>query len=257
MTPEPPPEHRFEDETHRIVAAYHRRDATGKRSLYNWQQQASHFDRYRLHAQLIRLFQAHGLDGLGELNVLDVGCGTGSWLRTLAEWGSNPTRLHGIDLLPERIERARELSPNIDFQVRTGWDLPFDAGSMNLVSAFVVFSSILEPNARAQLAAEMARVRAPGGAILIYDFRIRNPSNPDVVGIGRKEIARLFPNFRLHRISLTLAPPLTRRLAPRMAWAAHLLEAWFPFLRTHCLYWLSPSTDEAASSTGASQPRQT
>ena len=49
------------------------------------------------------------------MNILDVGCGNGKWLRTLMEWGATANNLHGIDLLPDRVEKALQVSPNIDF----------------------------------------------------------------------------------------------------------------------------------------------
>jgi hypothetical protein len=84
----------------------------------------------------------------------------------------------------------------------------------------------------------MVRVVKPAGAVFIYDYRISDPRNPDTIGIRKKEIQRLFPEFQVNMRSLTLAPPLARRIAPVSPLLAHAMEAWFPFLRTHALYFL-------------------
>jgi SAM-dependent methyltransferase len=101
-----------------------------------------------------------------------------------------------------------------------------------------VFSSILDAPARQALAQEMLRVLKPGGYVFVYDFRISHPQNPDTTGIRKAEIRRLFPGLPFQVHSLTLAPPLARRLAPLSPVLAHILEAWCPFLRTHALYLL-------------------
>src|SRR5207253_10917506 len=110
----------------------------------------------------------------------DGGCGSGKWLRTLLEWGASAQRLHGVELLHDRIQQAKKISPAaIDFQVSDGWPIPFADRSMDLVCARTVFSSILDSRARSALAAEMRRVVKDGGYILVFDFRVKNPRNPD------------------------------------------------------------------------------
>jgi hypothetical protein len=58
------------------------------------------------------------------------------------------------------------------------------------------------------------RVLAPGGALVWYDFIASNPRNPNVRGIRRPEVARLFPGFSMTVTRATLMPPLARRLVP-------------------------------------------
>jgi hypothetical protein len=80
----------------------------------------------------------------------------------------------------------------------------------------------------------MLRVLRPAGAVLWYDLRVDNPSNPDVRGVGRDEIAALFPGCHAALVRATLAPPLARLLAGRATGLARAL-AVVPFLRTHWL----------------------
>ena len=174
-----------------------------------------------------------GLLPLGDRRVLDAGCGTGSWLRFLLRLGAKPERFHGIDILPDRIQDGTRLSPNLPLVVGDAAHLPYADDYFDLAMQFTMFTSILEDEVRRRVAGEMLRVLKPGGTILWYDF-ILNPGNRETRGIGAGEIRSLFPacEVRTHRV--TLAPPLSRRLAPLSWLACYLLER-IPWLRTHYL----------------------
>lgn len=220
----------FNREELRIKEVYAGRDAVGKPSLYAWHRQEVLLNQYRFQAVAALLLKANGLSELSRIEILDVGCGTGSWLRTLLGWGACAERLHGIDLLQDRIDQAKSLGGGIDYQIASGYKIPFPDGSIDLVSAHTVFSSILDGSHRKALADEMVRVLRPDGKVLIYDYRISDPRNPDTVGIRKFEIKRLFPECFLKVRSLTLAPPISRRMAPVSPLLAHVLECLFPFL---------------------------
>jgi SAM-dependent methyltransferase len=231
----------FAEEEERIRSVYAGRDASGKGSLYAWWRPDVLLNVYRFQAEAAAcLRRAHGAD-LSRVRVLDVGCGSGTWLRQLYAWGASASNLHGIDLLPDRIEQARQFSPNMDFRIGSGWQLPFEGDSMDLVTAHTVFSSVPNAASRERLAEEMMRVLKARGRVLIFDFRISRPGNRETVGIRRKEIRRLFPGFQTVSRSLDLAPPLLRSIAPVSPALAILLEALCPFLRTHTMYLLEPS----------------
>ena len=112
--------------------------------------------------------------------------------------------------------------------------LPWDDASFDLVLQSMMFSSILDPSVRAAAASEMARVLRPGGLVLWYDFFTDNPRNPNVRGVGRRELRELFPGFELRWRRVTLAPPLIRLLAPRARPLAAALQA-LKLLDTHAL----------------------
>ena len=103
-----------------------------------------------------------------------------------------------------------------------------------MVVQFTMFTSILDDGMKRQVALEMLQVLAPGGIILWYDFHMNNPRNPDVRGVGRKEIHRLFPGCSITMNRVTLAPPLARRIVPLGYIGALLLEK-VSFLCTHYL----------------------
>jgi SAM-dependent methyltransferase len=185
----------------------------------------------------LSLLRDEGFTGLEVLRILDVGCGRGYWLRELIKWGASPALLHGIDLLEDRVREAEVLGPpGITWHSGSAAQLPFAAAQFDLVMQSTVLSSVLDPDLRAGIAAEMGRVLAPGGAVLWYDFTYDNPRNRDVTGIPRREIVRLFPAWTLHLRRVTLAPPIARRIPA----ALYPFFTFFPFLRTHYVGVLRP-----------------
>lgn len=171
--------------------------------------------------------------------ILDVGCGNGSQLRDMTRFGANPANCHGVDLLPFRIEEARLLSPNMHFACANGETLGYADGTFGLVLCFTVLSSVLDQGMRAKLAREMIRVLEPGGALVWYDFLVNNPRNPDVRGVPKREIQRLFPDCDVRFKRITLAPPLARALAPVSIMLCQVLER-LPWLCSHCLCIIRP-----------------
>ena len=93
---------------------------------------------------------------------------------------------------------------------------------------------------KSRVALEVARVLGTGGARLLYDFRFNEASNPHVRGVTRKDIERLFPGFWPWLQTMTLLPPLARRLG-RHSSTPYPPMSPLPFLPTHYLGLLSKS----------------
>jgi ubiquinone/menaquinone biosynthesis C-methylase UbiE len=164
-----------------------------------------------------------------------LGCGKGFWLRQLIQWGAKPDNLFGIDLLEERMQEGRELCPpRVTLRCGNACGLEFEDETFDLILQFTVFSSILDPEMKKKLATEMSRVLKPGGAILWYDYFVSNPYNPDVPGVTRKEISRLFPGLSIFLKRITLAPPLGRVVGP-ISPALYRVMSVFKPLCTHYL----------------------
>lgn len=203
---------------------------TGRWSRDNAGNQAIAAERRRA---LGALFDA-GRPPLGRARVLEVGCGNGDVLAELLALGARPEHLHGIDLLPDLVATARRAHPAIRFDVGNAEALDLATASVDYVLLFTVVTSILDGAMATRVATEVDRVLVPGGAVVWYDFRVDNPWNRHVRGVGRRAIRILFPDYRLHLRSLTVLPPLARRLGRATAWTYPAL-AWIPALRTHYL----------------------
>jgi len=93
---------------------------------------------------------------------------------------------------------------------------------------------MLDFTLKQKVAAEMLRVLRPTGIVLWYDFRVNNPRNPDVRGIKRAEIEKLFPVCRIDLEVTTLLPPLVRALA-RYSWLSCYMLSALPWMCTHYL----------------------
>ncbi len=172
---------------------------------------------------------------LKDLRILEIGSGDGFWLREFVKWGAKPENVTGIELLPERVSTSRCLcAPGVRILQGSGAAIPFPPDSFDIVLQSTVFTSIQDDVMRCKVADEMTRVVRPDGFILWYDFFVNNPANPDVTAVGSNEIRSLFRGCRVDLKRITLAPPITRRLAP-LSWAGcHLLSA-VPQLRTFYL----------------------
>jgi SAM-dependent methyltransferase len=172
---------------------------------------------------------------LGKIRVIDVGCGTGAFLRQLIDWGATPANLTGTELQQDRLELARPRSaPEVNWHCGPLNALP--AASVDLVSAQTVISSILDPELRQRLAADMWRVLKPGGWCLVFDFRYNNPRNPHVRKVTRDELDGYWPGHRRQYQTLLLAPPVGRALAALPALVTETLAALAPPLRSHFVY---------------------
>jgi ubiquinone/menaquinone biosynthesis C-methylase UbiE len=222
------------DETVRIKEAYARRDSLDKSRLYSRLNPSALFIYQERERAVIDALSANGFDDLSDSRILDVGCGTGETLRDFIKYGASPGNLSGIDLLHDRIERARALSPGIGFRAGNAEELPYPDRSFDIVLCFTVFSSVLDGTMKRKIASEMTRVLSESGIILWYDFHVNNPRNPDVRGIKKSEVLSLFPGCGVSLKRIVLAPPLLRVIAPRSLLLCHMLQG-LKILNTHHL----------------------
>jgi len=173
--------------------------------------------------------------GAGSLRVCDVGCGTGSDLQRWNQLGVPQRQLSGTELIPERAEAARRALPEASVEFVSGFAVPFPDTAFDLVTASLVFSTVLDPAGRRSLAAEMRRVAAPGGLIAIYDFRIRKPWNRHVRAVTDRDLTAVLgdpwmrvavsPFLPLLDIALRLPPRVARSLV-RVLPRTHRIWVW-------------------------------
>ncbi len=184
----------------------------------------------------IRRFFAESFScGLDKIRLLELGCGSGQWLAEFASFGFRFENFAGIDLSLERTETAKGRIPGADIRLGDAAVLPWPDNSFDIVFQSTVFTSIKDPEKQMKIASEMKRVCRQDGFILWYDFIYDSPSNPNVQGVSIKKVKGLFHPWNCEFRSVTLAPPIARRLVP-FSWSlAELLETYCPLLRTHVI----------------------
>lgn len=188
----------------------------------------------------------HGRLPGADTRLIDVGCGRGAELVFMRELGARESNLWGIDLLEHRVEQARGVLPRAHLLTGSAERIDAPSGSFDLVLLFTVMSSIRDESMRQGVAREVVRVLkppsagSPGGAILWYDMRLPNPWNRHNLPLAYRDIAALFPAFKLELRSTTLLPPLARRLG-RSSRLLYSTLSSIPFLRSHWCGLLLPA----------------
>jgi ubiquinone/menaquinone biosynthesis C-methylase UbiE len=110
--------------------------------------------------------------------------------------------------------------------------LDYQNETFDLVLQSTVFTSVLDIRMKTQIAGEMCRVLRPNGLIFWYDYHMDNPRNPDVKGVKLREIKALFSNCEVRMKRITLAPPITRAIAP-YSWLGCFVLSKVPWLCSH------------------------
>lgn len=219
------------------------------------------FDRYadsyrRLHAENIRISgespdyfaRYKALDarrlaaaGLPQPRVLDYGCGIGNATRFLEE--SFPDcEVTGVDVSPASLEIARQGATSARFLVMDGDTIPAADGQFGLAFVSCVLHHV-DSGRHAAVLAELRRILAPGGLLVVYEH---NPWNPLTVRAVQAcefdEKAVLISAGRLgERVRAAgFAPTRTRflvfypNLLRFLRWSEPLL-GWLPLGAQYCV----------------------
>ena len=180
--------------------------------------------------ELVRTAFALADGALRAGDVLDVGCGTGWWLKCLHERGIPPGRLNGVDVLDARVRAAAARVPGATIRRGDARSLPFEDDRFTAVTLFVVLSSLEDDDAVADTLREAERVTRADGSILVWDVRIPNPLNAATRRVSSRAVQALL-GAPTATVTLTLVPPLARRLGPN----GYARLAAIPILRSHRL----------------------
>jgi SAM-dependent methyltransferase len=155
---------------------------------------------------------------------LDVGCGTGSFARLLAE---RAEQVDAIDLSPAMIDVARQRSvghPNIRFEVADFLASPMDNGAYDVIASIATLHHVPLRSALPRLAAALA----PGGTLVVLD--LLDPSG--FRELPRNALAWLYARVLAHSHQGTRTSPEARR-----AWQEHgrhdRYDAWPSLVATY------------------------
>lgn len=227
-------EPKIQEEVQRIRHVF---DERAKKPVSEWIPHFNLYARYLAYERsgvLLDAFRRLNVKTLAGLKILDVGCGSGTLLRYLFDFGAEPENLFGIDVLENTLQHAKHLMPNVSFAVASAARLPFRNESFDLAFQSLVFTSVLDDSIKRAMASEVLRVLKKGGRFVWYDFLYNNPQNANVKGIGKKEIYTLLPDCKFTFKKLTLAPPIGRPVAALSPFLYHLLSQ-IPLLCSHYL----------------------
>lgn len=220
------------DELSSVYAGY-RGTYAERWSIANPGNRALLAERDRLARSLLR---SAGLTGALTGTVLDLGAGSGESFPGLVV---APGTIIRADLLEERLRLGLDRDRYARVVCADGSQLPVRTASVDLVILSTVLSSVADQAVRRAILADAWRALRPGGGLLVYEFRVGNPRNPNTTPLRRAMLAGVLPVAPRVR-SLTVAPPLARRLGRTTAWSYPLL-ARLPFVRTHnLLVWTKP-----------------
>jgi ubiquinone/menaquinone biosynthesis C-methylase UbiE len=191
-------------------------------------------------------------------NVLDLGCGSGTFTNLLCQRGYNAT---GLDLSPKLLNLARRRFPHIAFVDGDVEDLPFQSGAVDGVLLSGIVHHLPMPQ---RCSAEVYRVLRPGGHFLAFDpnranpfmYLYRVPSSPLYSSVGvtvnerpicAQEVAAIFTAAGFRTSTDYLAGLGYRYVSSRIARLAlpiyNFLDRWLfclgfmepfsPFVLTH------------------------
>ena len=219
-----------------IEAAYHEYDQAGRYRI--WDPSAPGY------ARLVESVQGSLIEQLAravrgrDTTVLDLGCGTGSLRGVATDAGIRATWI-GLDLRADAIEVASQDYPDDTFLVGSADAVPLADGSVDVVVAKLLFSSLPSAEMEHAVALEIRRLLRPGGSLMWLDIRYSNPANTSVHGVTRQRLKHLFPGWRVDVRSAGLLPPLARRLGRSTPVIYPILQA-IPPLRSHLVGRLQP-----------------
>lgn len=201
------------------------------------------------------LFRGLGYQTLDGVKTFEAGCSTGYNLRLMVQWGARPEDQAGIDIDPVAIDYCRSRSPGMRIHCASAEQVAEPDEAFDFSLAFTLFSSVPDEDVARRIARELFRITRPGGLVIIYDMRRDNPRNANVHGIGADDVRRWFPHCPMRTRTMTLAPPIARRVGRWVPFFYGPLAA-IPPLRTHAFYVLRrpalpPGSDPLADDVAA------
>ncbi len=124
-----------------------------------------------------------------DARVLDLGCGYGRATNELAQLGYDAL---GVDPAAGMIARGKRLFPELDLRVWSGASLPFEPACFDAALLITVLTATPGDDDQRALIAELRRVLAPGGLLLVSDLFLQDdPKNRARYAAGLERHGRM------------------------------------------------------------------
>ena len=166
--------------------------------------------------------------------IFDVGAGSGDSVERLLRLGFKSENIVGIDIIEERIQKARLTWPNVNFILGDARYTDFNDGMFDLTYSATTFLQITDDQLAKEIAREMLRVTRRGGWIIVSDWRYSKPGNKDYLAVSQKRIANLFEvgnSVSVHSVfNGALVPPVGRWFSKYAPSLYFLVQKLFPVL---------------------------
>ncbi|MFZ2151891.1 MAG: methyltransferase domain-containing protein [Minisyncoccia bacterium] len=101
------------------------------------------------------------------ITLLDAGCAHGRLVPTLLKHNLKKENYTGIDISENLIDKAKELFPDIRFDVGDVCNLPYQDSMFDVTISSAVLHHIPSQELRVQMIQELVRVTKPGGKIIL------------------------------------------------------------------------------------------
>ena len=104
--------------------------------------------------------------------VLDLGCGNGRLLKSLADSNKN-FKYQGIDFSDKLIKQAKQQFSNFDFQLADIREIDFAANSFDMVFSIATFHHLENKKERQEMLAKIYKWLKPGGYLFMTNWDLQ------------------------------------------------------------------------------------
>ena len=137
-------------------------------NIYAFSHPVGFYQKIQVLCNLRRLLERNHVSLADCPRIVDLGCGDGFMLRTMAELRGRDEGLVGIDLASDRLHAARQLNDGIRYVRSDMRRLPLADHSCDLVTAFVSFMYLATAEDVRQAACNIFRVLNPHGRLIVF-----------------------------------------------------------------------------------------